>query len=434
VPGLLEAHRDPDGAAATLAAHYRKPYQMHASIGPSAALAQFERDSLTVWSHSQGVSVLRHTLAQALDMKADQIHVIHAEGPGCYGHNGADDAALDAALLARAVPGAPVLVQWMREDEHAWEPYAPAMCVDLRASLDGAGRVIDWNHEVLSYSHMGRPLPVRNHSNLLAAWHREAALPPLPSAPRFEPHAGIHRNADPYYAFERRRVVKHFVERSPLRVSSTRGLGAFANVFAIESFMDELALRAGRDPLEFRLAHLADERAKAVLQAAAERAGWRKPGGSGCGQGLAFARYKNEKCYAAVVVELEVDPQSGAIRLLRATVAADAGEIVDPDGLANQLEGGFVQAASWTLVEQVRFDDTRVTSRDWAAYPILRFSEIPEIDTVLIDRPGTPFLGAGEATQGPTPAAIANAVAHATGRRLRELPLMPARVASALRG
>jgi CO/xanthine dehydrogenase Mo-binding subunit len=293
--------------------------------------------------------------------------------------------------------------------------------------------VIDWNHEVVSYSHMGRPLPASGHSNLIAAWHRERPLLPTPAVPRFEPHAGIHRNADPYYGFPRRRVVKHFVERSPLRVSSTRGLGAYANVFAIESFMDELALRAGRDPLEFRLAQLADERARAVLEAAAERAGWRArgAGGSGRGQGLAFARYKNEKCYAAVVVELEVERGSGAIRLLRAVIAADAGEIVDPDGLTNQLEGGLIQSASWTLLERVRFDAMGVTSRDWIGYPILGFADVPEVETVLLDRPGLPFLGAGEATQGPTPAAIANAIAHASGLRLRELPLTPERVRAA---
>jgi nicotinate dehydrogenase subunit B len=433
VPGELAPHADPPDAAATLAARYSRPFIMHGSIGPSAALARWDGAALTVWSHTQSVTLLRPTLAMALGVDAADVRVIHADGAGCYGHNGADDVALDAALLARAVPGAPVLVQWMRDDEHAWEPYGPAMSVDLRASLDGAGRVIDWNHEVVSYTHLGRALPMPGHSNLLAAWHREPALPPLPARPRLEPHAGIHRNADPYYAFPRRRVVKHFAENAPLRVSSLRALGAFANVFAIESFLDELALRAGRDPLDFRLAQLTDERARAVLRAAAERAGWPQPCGGGRGQGLAFARYKNEKCYAAVVIDVEVDAASGAIRLVRAVIAADAGEIVDPDGLVNQLEGGLIQAASWTLLERVRFDATRVTSRDWQSYPILGFADVPDVHTVLIDRPGTDFLGAGEATQGPTPAAIANAVARATGVRLRDLPLTADRVRDALR-
>ncbi len=428
----LPAHVPPAGARTSRSARYLRPYQMHASIAPSAALAQQEAERLTVWTHSQGVPILRHALARALDVPPENVRVIHADGAGCYGHNGADDVALDAALLARAVRGAPVLVQWSREDEHTWEPYGPAMAIDLCASLDAGGRVIDWNHEVASFTHMGRAIPARGASNLVADWHREPPLPPIRSEPRLEPHAGIHRNADPLYAFPRRRIVKHFVENPALRVSSTRGLGAYANVFAIESFLDELALDAGRDPLEMRLAHLDDARARAVLETAAARAGWRRPAANGRGPGLGFARYKNSKCYAAVVVELEVDAASGAIRLLRAVIAADAGEIVDPDGLANQLEGGFIQSASWTLKEEVRFDRMRVTSRDWDTYPILRFSDVPEVETVLLDHPGTPFLGAGEATQGPTPAAIANAIAHATGARLRQIPFTPERVREAL--
>jgi len=428
----VPAHVPPASARTTHAARYLRPYQMHASIGPSAALAQQGVEGLTVWTHSQGVPILRHALARSLDVPPENVRVIHADGAGCYGHNGADDVALDAALLARAVPGAPVLVQWTREDEHMWEPYGPAMAIDLSASLDAGGRVVDWSHEVFSHTHLGRAIPARGASNLVADWHREPALPRLRPEPRLEAHAGIHRNADPLYAFPSKRIVKHFVENAALRVSSTRGLGAYANVFAIESFLDELALDAGRDPLEFRLAHLEDARARAVLEAAAARAGWRRPAANGRGQGLGFARYKNSKCYAAVVVELEVDAASGAIRLLRAVIAADAGEIVDPDGLTNQLEGGFLQSASWTLKEEVHFDRTRVTSRDWDSYPILRFSEVPEVETVLLDRPGTPFLGAGEATQGPTPGAIANAIAHATGARLRRIPFTPERVREAM--
>ena len=429
--GEVPPLHEPPRSDLTLVAEYYRPPQMHAAIGPSAAIAWQTKTQLMVWSHSQGVAVLRPALAEALGIAADTVRVIHAPGPGCYGHNGADDAALDAALLARAVPSRPVRLQWMRDDEHAWEPYAPAMVVKMRASVRG-GKVIDWNHEVWSNSHMGRPIPYGDRSNLLAAWHRAAPLPPPDPTPRLEPQAGIHRNADPLYAFPDKRIVKHFVEDAPLRCSSTRGLGAFANVFAIESFMDELADRAGYDPLAFRLRHLVDERARAVLAAVSQRAGWRAAGGGGRGQGLAFARYKNSKCYAAIVVDLEVDLTTGAIRLLRAVIAADAGQVVDPDGLANQLEGGFVQAASWTLKEEVKFDASRITSRDWESYPILTFPEIPAIETVLLDRPGEPWLGSGEATTGPTPAAIANAVFHATGRRLRRIPFTPARVQAAL--
>jgi nicotinate dehydrogenase subunit B len=446
VEGPVPAIAAPAGAAHTVRATYTRPFQIHGSIGPSAALARELDGRLTVWTSSQGVSVLRIALAQALDIAIERLRVIHVEGPGCYGHNGADDVALDAALLARALPGRPVHVQWTRADEHAWEPYGPAMILDLQASLDASGLVIDWNHDTRSYTHVSRPSfthPSRpmpdgpRTSGLVAAWHRAAPLPPPTPRPMLGFHIGIHRNADPLYAFPRRRVVKHFLPGSPFRTSSFRGLGAYGNVFAIESFLDELAAAAGIDPLAFRLRHLDDPRARDVLVAAAERFGWRpapRPARSGRGRGLAFARYKNQKCWCAVAVELTVDDASAAIRLERAAIAADAGQIVDPDGLVNQLEGGLVQSASWTLHEQVSFDRTRVTSTDWQSYPILRFGEVPEIDTVLLDRPGQPWLGAGEASVGPTAAAIANAVFDATGLRVRDLPLTPERLRGAALG
>ena len=248
-------------------------------------------------------------------------------------------------------------------------------------------------------------------------------------------HFGGYRNADPLYAFAQRQIVSHFVPNSPLRTSAMRSLGAYANVFAIESFMDELALAAGMDPVAFRLQHLADERAKAVIEAAAHKAGWQphlRPAGNGRGQGIAFAQYKNIQCYAAIVVDVSVDRVSGQIHLEKAVIAAEAGQVVNPDGLSNQLEGGFVQAASWTLLEQVQFAANGITSRDWESYPILSFTAAPVIETVLLNRPELPFLGSGEATQNPTPAAIANAVFDAIGVRLREIPFTPARVRAAL--
>jgi CO/xanthine dehydrogenase Mo-binding subunit len=431
--GPVPPLEDSPATATTLSARYRRPYHMHASIAPSAALARLEDEELTIWTHSQGVHLLRPALAQALKMDPEQLRLIHVPGPGCYGHNGADDAALDAALLARAVPGRPVLLQWTREQEHGWEPYGPAMVIDLRASLSGEGEVIDWSHDVYSNTHMGRAIPLGEHSNLAGAWLLESPMPPPRQRAARGPHSGIHRNADPLYAFPKRRVVKHLALEAPLRTSSTRSLGAFANVFAVESFMDELAHAAGRDPVEFRLHHLRDDRAIEVIEAAAGRAGWgeRDPG-PGRGRGIGFARYKNAKAYAAVIVELSVDRESGAIRLERVVIAADAGQIVDPPGLANQLAGGVIQSASWTLIEQVRFDSRQITSTDWESYPILGFAEIPEIETVLLDRPGQPYLGSGEATQGPTPAAITNAVFDATGLRLRTLPFTPERVLAAL--
>jgi CO/xanthine dehydrogenase Mo-binding subunit len=426
----------PAGAAQTLAASYYRPYHMHASLGPSAAIAQLAGARLTLWTHSQGVYPLRGALAQVLDMADEEIHLIHVEGPGCYGHNGADDVTLDAALLARAVPGHPVLLQWMREDEHGWEPYGPAAVANMQASLDAGGQVIAWSHDVRSYTHSGRPRPMDGFSNLLAAWQLASPVERPPAKPGGGYHGGIHRNADPLYNFPRRRIVKRLIPDSPLRTSSMRSLGAYTNVFAIESFMDELAAAASVDPATFRLRHLDDPRACAVIEAAASAAGCRRgqPWGDrqqGRGRGLGFARYKNQKCYAAVIVEVTVDRANGRIRLERAVIAADAGLIINPDGLRNQLEGGFLQAASWTLKEEVTFDASGITSLDWERYPILTFPEAPPVEIVLLDHPDKPPLGSGEATQGPTPAAIANAVFAATGVRLRRIPLTPARVQAA---
>jgi CO/xanthine dehydrogenase Mo-binding subunit len=424
----------PPAAVRTLAATYTRPYQMHASIGPSAALAEWRDGSLTVWSHTQGVFVVRAALAQALGVEIDRVRAIHVEGPGCYGHNGADDAMLDAALLARAVPGRPVLLKWTREDEHAWEPYGPPMVVKVQASVDAAGRLCDWNHDTWSHTHMYRALPYGERSAFVAAWHRETPMPAWRAQPVTFYHAGIHRNADPLYTIPVRRIVKHFVGAAPLRTSALRSLGAYANVFAIESFMDELAHAIGADPLDFRLRHLDDPRARAVLAAAAERAGFvgrrREPGR---GHGLAFVRYKNQKAYAAVAIEVRVDRATGQIALVRAVIAADAGQTIDPSGLANQLEGGVIQSASWSLKEEVRFDRVRVTSTDWESYPILRFPDVPVLEAIVIDRPGEPYLGSGEVAQPPTPAAIANAVFDAVGVRLRDIPFTPERVHAALR-
>ena len=443
VEGEIPPIEVPAAATVTLQATYTRPYQMHASLAPSAAMALFDAGAstgtrLTVWTHSQGVHPLREALAQVLEIPAEQIRVRHVEGAGCYGHNGADDAALDASLLAFATPGRPVLVKWSRQDEHAWEPYGSCALVRMQGSLDTSGVIVDWNHDVYSYTHGGRPRRARGSSGLLAAWH----LDPPHRAPDPRPgggsHGGIHRNADPLYRFQRKRVVKHFVPHSPLRVSALRGLGAFANVFAIESFMDELALAAGADPVAIRLRHLPDDgRAREVIEAAARRAGWTagvRLGGSGDGrgQGIGFARYKNEKAYVAVVAEVEVDRTSGTISLRRLVIAGDVGQIVNPDGVRSQLEGGAVQSASWTLKEAVTFGPDGITSVDWESYPVLSFEEAPEVETILLDRPGQPSLGCGEATQGPVPAAIGNAVFHAVGIRLRDIPFTPGKVMEAL--
>ena len=363
-------------------------------------------------------------------MPEDDIRAIHMDGPGCFGHNGADDAALDAALLARALPGRPVSVKWMRSDENRWEPYGSPAVVKIQASLNPDCNVIDWNHDVWSYTHTIRPRGEEGTSGLLAAYHLSEPFAPPPSRPNMGPMGGIHRNADPLYTFSRRRIVKHFLPESPLRVSALRGLGSYANVFAIESFMDELAQAAGADPIEFRLRNLGDERARAVISAAAEKAGRRPVNG---GRGIAFARYKNRQSYLAVVMDVSVNRASGHIRLERAVIAADAGQIVNPDAVRNQLEGVIIQSSSWTLKEQVAFDPGGITSVDWDSYPIFRFIDAPKIETVLLNRPGQPYLGIGEGAQGPVPAAIANAVFDTMGIRLRQIPFTPERVKAAMK-
>ena len=415
------------GFEPTLAVSYSRPHIMHASLAPSAAAALWRDGTLMVWSHSQGVELLKRTLAEVLGLNSRQVTVVHREGAGAYGHNGADDAALDAALCAMSAPGRPVLLKWTRAQEHRWEPYGPAMRMDLAAALDEAGRVTRWSHEVWSYTHAGRPVPREPGSQLAGAWLLSDGRPMPEPQPRLGPEVGIHRNAWPIYDFAAPRVIKRFVAPGPLRTSSLRSLGAHGNVFAIESFMDELAAHAGQDPVAFRLAHLADPRARAVLEAVTELCG----GVSGA-RGVALARYKNRQAYAAVVVEVDVDLERADVRVPRLWIAADAGRVVDPDGLVNQLEGGAVQALSWTLMENVRFDSHDILSEDWDSYPVLRFDAAPRVTSRLLDRPGERSLGAGEATQGPAAAALANAVFAACGVRVRDMPLDPERLRQAV--
>ena len=420
-------------AVKTLAATFTRPFQAHAAIGPSCAVAHWENGKLHVWSHTQGPFPLRGELAKALKIPPSDITVTHREGSGCYGHNGADDVALDAALCARATGGRPVKLQWMREDEFRWEPYGSAMVIDLQAGLDANGNVVDFRNELWSHTHSTRP-GESDGVNLLAAWYVKDAQRPGTARNIPQPAGGGDRNAIPLYLFPRQRVVNHLLPDMPVRVSALRTLGAYANVFAIESFMDELALAAGADPVEFRLRHLSDPRAKAVIETVAAKAGWRPGarGGDGRGRGIGFAKYKNLATYVAVVAEVEVDRESGEVKVPRAWAAADAGLVVNPDGLSNQIEGGVIQSTSWTLREAVEFDGTRILTGDWANYQILRMPEVPTVQVTLIDRPGEKSVGAGEAAQGPAVAAIANAVANATGRRIRDLPLTAGRVKAAL--
>ena len=421
----------PEGAK-VIEATYRKPYMAHASIGPSCALAEFKDGKMTVWTHSQGVFPLRNHLSLGLKLPVADIRCIHAEGSGCYGHNGADDVSLDAALLARAVAPRPVRLQWMRDDEFGWEPYGPAMIMQAKAALSG-GKIVDWNYELWSNTHSTRPTEPGGN-NLLASWYLAEAQTAAPPRIIPQPAGGGDRNAIPLYDFPRQRIVHHFIKEMPLRVSALRTLGAYSNVFAVESFIDELARAANADPIAFRIAQLKDPRARAVIEAVAKKANWKEGevGDGRRGRGIGFAKYKTLSVYVAVIAEVEVDPASGVIKVPRATAVADAGQIINPDGLTNQIEGGIIQSTSWTLHEQVRFDRDGITSRDWHGYPILTMQDVPHVEVELIDRPAEKSLGAGEGSQGPAVAAIVNAFANATGKRIRELPLTRERVKAAL--
>jgi CO/xanthine dehydrogenase Mo-binding subunit len=412
---------------------YTRGHLAHASIGPSCALALYRDGHLTVWTHCQGVYPLRAALSRMLKLDLAAISVRHVQGPGCYGHNGADDAAADAAVIAVRMPSRPIRVRWRRQEEFAFEPVSPAMVVKVRATLDDAGYPADWTTEIWSGTHQGRP---GGGATLLAA----EALPdppPVP-APTDVPEAaggGATRNGEPLYDIAGKRIIHHLVPEVPRRTSALRSLGAMPNVFASESFIDELAERAQQDPVRFRLARLSDPRARRVIERAAAMANW----GEGesqdnrdpvhRGKGIGFAQYKNRAAYAAVVVELEVEE---SIQLLRAWCAADAGLVVNPDAVINQLEGGIIQSASWVLKEQVRFDNASAGPVDWESYPVLRFSEVPEIAVELIESDSDTPLGVGEATAGPTAAAIGNAVSRALGVRMRDLPLTRDRIVAKL--
>ena len=426
---LLNQERSGGGEPAKMIeATYYRPYHMHGSIGTSAAIAQLDNDGvMNVWTHSQSVFSTAEAIAELLGVDTDKVRCIHTQGSGCYGHNMADDAAADAALLAKAVPGKPVKLQYTRAQEHQWEPYGSAMVIKAKAGVDANGDVLDWNFDIWSTPHGTRPSG--KAGNLLSGRYVDPPFEQPVPKDGGPPNYAAARNGIALYEFPGQRVVTHYVTEMPLRVSSTRGLGAYANVLALESFIDELAHAAGADPVEYRLRYLKDERARDVVKAAADKFGWdnfeKKPNR---GRGFGFARYKNYAAMTAVALEVEVTPRNGRVRVLRAVAANDSGQMINPDGISNQIEGGLIQSLSWTLKEEVKFDDTAVLSRDWASYPIITFSEVPPVDVVLIDRPGEPYLGTGEASQGPTGAAVANAIFDATGARIRRVPFTPDRV------
>jgi nicotinate dehydrogenase subunit B len=415
------------GATKTSKATYQWPYQLHASMGPSCAVADVKTNEATIWSATQGAHQLRPTIAQLLGLSSANIRIIYVEAAGCYGHNAADDAAADAALLSQAV-GKPVRVQWMRADEHSWAPVGPAMVMELRGGLDQQGNVLAWDFHGWTPTHSGRP---NGSAGSLLAGSLTGMSSGKPNM------SGAERNANHTYNFKNNRVTVHWLRSSPLRASALRGLGSPQNSFANESFIDELAAAAGVDPVEFRLRHLNDARARAVVEAVAKRAEWpNRPlpqsGNAKSGRGVAFVQYDRTEAYVAAIADVDVNPTDGEVRVKRVTVAHDCGLIINPDGLRNQIEGNVIQATSRTLKEEVKFDRSVVTSLDWTLYPILRFPEIPEVVIELINRTDQPAVGAGEATTSPIAPAIANAIFDATGVRLRTVPFTPERVKAAL--
>jgi len=415
-------------AARTLQRSFHRPYIAHASIGPSCAVARWQGDTVEVFTHSQGPYNLRGDIAKTLRCKPEQVLVRHREGAGCYGHNGADDAAMDAVLAARAVPGTPVRMLWSRADELGWSPFSSGMLHDIAADTDASGRITSWRGHIISNGHSSRPGrdPV---PTLLAGAMIADAFPVKPSInPPLAAGGGAPRNGVPIYAIPHLEIDTTRLLEMPIRTSALRGLGATLNVWSIEAVMDELAEAADADPLDYRLRHLEDPRAIAVLERAADMAGWRtRTKREGWGMGLAMARYKGSGAYAAVVAEVEARERVFCRRLW---IAGDVGEVVNPDGVANQYEGGAIHGASVALLERVAFDRRRITSDAWESYPILRFSEVPKVAVDLIARPELPFLGAGEASMGPSIAAIASAITDALGVRPRALPFTPENLAA----
>jgi len=433
---VLVDHGDVEKAFANASqqihATYSQPFHAHASIGPSCAVAEVVGDQVTVWASTPGPYPLSGALAQLLNLSVENVHLIHVEGAGSYGQNGSDDAAADAVILAQAT-GRPVRVQWTRKDEFVWEPKSPAMVMEVRGGLDSQGNVVAWDYHVWSPSHVAR---ARFAGQLVTT--QLLSGQPAPQA-RFS--FGAERNAPTNYAFPAQRVTVHYVPDSYLRASSFRSLGGSENTFANESFIDELAAAVKSDPVEYRLRYLTEPRERAVLNAAAEKAGWvprtrhqSKVRDLAEGRGVSFARYENDQAIVACIAEVQVNCKTGVVRVRRIVVAHDCGLIINPDGVRNQIEGNVIQSLSRALKEEVQFDEFRITSVDWQSYPILKFSEVPEVEILLINRPDQPAVGAGEPSTVTTAAAVANAVFDAAGVRLRQIPFTPEQVRKALLG
>jgi CO/xanthine dehydrogenase Mo-binding subunit len=373
--------------------------------------------------------LLRADLAIVLKLPVESIVVEHMEGAGCYGHNAADDVALDAVLLAKAAGGRPVRVQWSRHDEMCHAPFGAAMAIEIEADLDADNEIIGWRHAIWSNGHAARPGRATQPALLAASEIANPYPRMISSNPPAANGGGGDRNSVPLYDLPVWTVTSHRLLTMPVRTSALRTLGAQGNVFAIESLLDEIAALRGEDPVAFRLRHLQDERAKDVIRAAARRAQWKPRKQTGIGHGVGFARYKNTGAYCAAIAEIE---GTDDIRVKRLTLAVDVGEAINPDGVINQIEGGAIQATSWVLKERVRFDRTHIISTSWTDYPILTFSEVPAVDVEIIQRPEIEPVGAGEAAHGPVTAAIANALYDCLGVRVRDLPITRDKIIAAM--
>lgn len=453
------------GAAHALSATYFTPFHMHAAMGPSCAIADVRGApdpatgiQATIWAGTQGVGALRGAIAELLGLTQDKVRIIYVEAAGCYGHNGADDVAGDAALLSQAV-GKPVRVQWTRQEEHGWEPLGPAMLHKMRGGVDASGGLVAWEHSIFTPVHNARP---GGRQGMLLAGQ---AIGKLPQALGPSSNNSGARNGPVTYDFANNRLIERqaktfegsgvvgspWTPTAPLtyrlpRTTALRSLGGFSNSFANESFLDELAARGGQDPLAFRLRYSGDPRAVAVLEAMAKQADWQKklpaaPSGWRRGRGIAYLRYETVEAYVATYAEVLVNPADGKVRVVRVVVAHDCGLIINPDGLRNQIEGNAIQGISRTLNEEVLYNSFGVTSTVWALnppfvttpqYTPIAFADIPSIEIVLIDRPEEVAWGAGEPVIGTLPGAIGNAIFDATGARLRTLPITPERVLAAI--
>lgn len=411
--------------ATRLVAEYYWPVQTHGSIGPSCAVADVRAGEATIWTASQQTHRIRPAFANLLGLPANAIRLIYLDGAGCYGMNGHDDAAADAALMSKLV-GAPVRVQWMRADEHGWDPKGPPQLLALEGALGADGRLLGWRTE------MWLPRATASLPNVPLLAPSEAGI-----AQPLGLSAGlITQNAAPIaYGVENVEVVVHWLKDAPLRPSNIRAPGKIANTFAVESFIDELAATGRRDPLALRLEAVRDPRGQEVLKRTAALIGWQprpSPGPGGTGRGLAYVHYKDSETYVAMAMEVEVDRASGAIHVRKVACAHDCGLVINPDAAKAQIEGNILQTLSRAMFEEVAFDKSRVTSLDWASYPILTFPDVPDLAIELVERRHEQPWGVGEAAAAPVAAALGNAVFDACGARLRTAPFTPARVKAAL--